>query len=356
MVLNNLKMGSFHQGIAHFFVKMKKYLTHPAFNITLKVALALLLLGALYFDIKVKDNLPELWAVFLKQLYSADWIWLSFAIFLIPFNWLAETQKWHQFVSRYQLFSKWQAYKAILAGVSFSIFTPNRVGEYGGRILFVEPKHQWKAVIANLVGNFAQLLVLFSTGIAGAIWFIHHFFQQIPAYWLYLFTICSVIGLSISFFAFYNIDLIIPIAKRIPYIHYFKKFIKDIKVLKQFTKGELTDILKWAFIRYGIYATQYFLLLRFFGIQIDPFSAYCSISAIFLLQTSIPLPPVMGLLARGNVAVQVWSFFGANQMSILATTFGLWIINLILPALFGTFFIFNVNITKSLGYEEDKEI
>jgi Lysylphosphatidylglycerol synthase TM region len=334
---------------------MKKYITHPIVNILLKVILALLLIGALYFDIKVKGNIPELWAVFIKQLYSAEWIWLFLALVLIPFNWLAETQKWHQFVSRYQEFSKWQAYKAILAGVSFSIFTPNRVGEYGGRILFVNPKHQWKAVIANLVGNFAQLLVLFSTGIAGGIWFVERFYD-FPSYWIYLFSICSIVGLGISFFAFYNIDLVIPIAKRIPFINHLKRFVKDIKVLKHFTNAELTDILKWAYIRYFIYSTQYFLLLRFFGIDIGLLPAYFSISAIFLIQTSIPLPPVMGLLARGNVAVQVWSFFGANQMSILATTFGLWIINLILPALFGTFFIFNVNITKSLGYDEDEKI
>jgi hypothetical protein len=334
---------------------VKKYISKPIVNFLLKTLFAALLIGALYYDIKVKGNIPELWAVFLIQFYTSKWIWLLLAILLIPFNWLAETQKWHQFVSRYQTFSKWQAYKAILAGVSFSIFTPNRVGEYGGRILFVKPKHQWKAVIANLVGNFAQLMVLFSTGIAGGIWFVHRFFQ-VPSYWIYLFAISSIIGLGITFFAYYNIDLVIPIAKRIPYINHLKRFVKDIKVLNHFTKKELTDILKWAYIRYFIYSTQYFLLLKFFGIEIGLIPAYFSIAAIFLIQTSIPLPPVMGLLARGNVAVQVWSFFGANQVSILATTFGLWIINLILPALFGTFFIFNVNITKSLGYDEDEKI
>jgi Lysylphosphatidylglycerol synthase TM region len=333
---------------------MKKYISHPITNFLLKVLFASLLIGALYYDIKLKGNVSELWAVFLVQFYSSKWVWLLLAIVLIPFNWLAETQKWHQFVSRYQAFSKWQAYKAILAGVSFSIFTPNRVGEYGGRILFVDTKHQWKAVIANLVGNFAQLLVLFSTGIAGGIWFVNHFFE-VPSYWIYLFTISSILGLGVTFFAYYNIDLVIPIAKRIPYINHLKRFVKDIKVLKHFTANELSGILKWAYIRYFVYSTQYFLLLRFFGIDIGLIPAYFSIAAIFLIQTSIPLPPVMGLLARGNVAVQIWSFFGANQVSILATTFGLWIINLILPALFGTFFIFNVNITKSLGYDEDEK-
>jgi hypothetical protein len=67
----------------------------------------------------------------------------------------------------------------------------------------------------------------------------------------------------------------------------------------------------------------------------------------------VPLPAVAGLLVRGSLAVFVWSHFGANDLSSLAATFVLWIINLILPALIGTFSLASVNITKSLGYEDD---
>jgi hypothetical protein len=59
------------------------------------------------------------------------------------------------------------------------------------------------------------------------------------------------------------------------------------------------------------------------------------------------------LVARGNLAVQAWAFFGANEISSLAATFTLWIINLILPALIGTFSLFYVNIAKLPAHEDD---
>ena len=82
-------------------------------------------------------------------------------------------------------------------------------------------------------------------------------------------------------------------------------------------------------------------------------AGYAGIATIYLLQTIVPLPAIAGLLVRGSLAVFVWSSFGANEISSLAASFVLWIINLILPALIGTFSLFSVNITKSLGYDDD---
>lgn len=330
----------------------KKTLSGGQLNVLLKILLALLLAGALYFDLRTKDNMPDLWRAFMERLTGANWFLLIAAVALMPLNWLAEMKKWHQFVQRYQPFSQWLAYRAVLAGISFSLFTPNRVGEYGGRILFVRPTHQWKAIIANLVGNFAQLMVLLAAGAGGAVWFALRF-GLVDPYLVYTYSVFALGSLGLMFFGYFNIDLIIPLAKRIPWLNHIKRFVKDIRVLRRFSVRELADILRWAIIRYAIYCTQYFLLLQYFGIETGVLPGFLSIFTIFLLQTSIPLPPVVELLMRGNVAVHVWSLFGANEVSILAATFGLWIINLILPALAGAFFIFNVNITKSLGYEDD---
>ena len=61
-----------------------------------------------------------------------------------------------------------------------------------------------------------------------------------------------------------------------------------------------------------------------------------------------------GLVARGNLAVYLWQQFGANDLSALAATFSLWVINLILPALIGTFLLLRVNIAQSLNYNNEE--
>jgi hypothetical protein len=93
--------------------------------------------------------------------------------------------------------------------------------------------------------------------------------------------------------------------------------------------------------------------LQFFGIKVNLLEGFAGISSIFLIQTGVPLSAGLALLARGEIAVFVWSHFGANELSVLAATFGLFIINLILPALWGAIIIAKINTSKPSGYEKN---
>lgn len=332
---------------------LRRLLSRRFINLAFKILVALLLGFVLLAEIRAKDDLLDTWLLFRSQVRGAAAPWLVVALLLMPANWLAETLKWHQFVRRYEPMSRWKALRAVLSGVSLSLFTPNRVGEYGGRILFVRPENHWKAIFANLVGNFSQYMVLLTAGTAGAAWLLWNRFGPIDVFYLRLLLVVAISGLGLMYAVYFNIRLILPLARRLPLARYFRRFAKDIRVLEQFNRQELTDILSWAVVRYVVYSTQYFCLLKFFNIQVDIIAGFAGIAAIFLVQTSIPLPPLACLMARGHLSVEMWSGFGANALSSLAATFSLWIINLILPALVGTFSLFYVNITKQFGYEDD---
>ncbi len=321
-------------------------------NDLIKTLVVVLLLWVLYRQVFGRENIAEIWAVFQQKLMQGNQWYLIATILLMPLNWLFETLKWRVLIRKFEQHSVWQSYKAILSGVTFSIFTPNRIGEYGGRILLVKPENNWKAVVATLVGSFSQLLALLSMGLLGLVYFVSHFWE-VETFALRGIEVIGFALIALMLFCFYNIDLIIPIAKRIPYIHKLKRFVKDVSVLKTYGNRELTGALFYAYARYFTYALQYYLLLLFFGIQVSAIAAFGGIATIFLVQTSIPLPPLWDLLARGEVALQIWGLFDANEISILAATFSLWVINLIIPSLIGTIFIININVLKSLGYGQD---
>jgi hypothetical protein len=60
---------------------------------------------------------------------------------------------------------------------------------------------------------------------------------------------------------------------------------------------------------------------------------------VFLIQSGIPLPPFLSMLARVEIAVIIWSVFERDVMIILSATFSLWIINLLIPSLIGAIFL-----------------
>ncbi len=312
----------------------------------------LLPIAMLYYAFRDKNNLNDIGAAFLQQWESSDGWWLLGACLLIPFNWMAEVQKWRPLLAQHEPMSQWKAMKAVLAGTSFALFTPNRVGEYGGRVLFVRPENQWKAVIANAVGSLGQYIVLLTAGAVGAVGLAGQMLGWSGDIQLAAFAI-AVPLLILLYYFYFNIRVVVPLARWIPWLRRLKPYFRGAVFLEQIERRQLTGVLVWSALRYAVYSTQYFLLLQFFGIKTGFWAGYAGVATIFLLQTVLPLPALAGLLVRGSLAVFVWSHFGANDISSLAATFVLWIINLILPALLGTFSLYSVNITKSLGYDED---
>ncbi len=327
------------------------FLSRKHLNALYKLVVALLFIGLLAWEFQSREKLPELWRVFVERIHTANPAWMIITLILLPLNWLAETQKWFHFVRHLAPIRYSKAVQSVLAGISFSLFTPNRVGEFGGRVLFLPPEQHWKAIIINLVGNLSQYVVLLTGGSLGFSWFAAHFFE-IDRYVGWGLMGVTMTGLTLLYLFYFNIKLIIPLARKVPWLRHFRRFVKDVRTLEQFKQQDLAYLLRWSAIRYTIYSTQYFCLLQYFGIETSIIGGFAGITTIFLLQTGIPLPPISGLAARGSLAVFVWSHFGANEISSLATTFVLWIINLILPALLGTFSLLSVNIAKSIGYDD----
>ncbi len=331
---------------------MKKLLNNKAINWLIKGLILLLLFWAIYAQVLGKDNLKNLWQEFQKQVREGEIIWLILTIVFLPINWLLETQKWRVLLSPVVKLPLWRSFKGIMAGVTVSIFTPNRVGEYGGRVLLVDPKHNWHAVVATLVGSLSQLAALLTCGLIGLLYFAWRFLEVEPMV-LQVVLLFGVSLLGLLFFSFFNIDLVIPVVKRIPLVQRFKKQLKFLKVLKKYSTKLLSKALGLSFLRYLTYSVQFFFLLQFFGIDAPFLEALAGIATVFLVQTSVPLPPVLGLLTRGQVALFVWGFFGGNEISVLAATYSLFVINLVLPSLIGAVFILKTNVLKSLGYESD---
>lgn len=298
------------------------------------------------------QSLDTLWPLLKLQWREANACYLLTAILLMPLNWFCEVLKWQPFVHRNTPFPIHQAMAAVWAGVSVSLFTPNRIGEYGGRLLFVPRGARWAAAVAHLAGNLSQLLVLLTAGSAGALYCAVRF-HWLPSGEAKTIGWLLPPAFGLAHWIFFNISSILRFGRRLPLPKWLLKPLDKLDEMKQFSVQDLSRMHGWSVLRYAIYSTQYYLLLLFFGVSPDFWGGFAGIFTIFLIQAGLPLPPLAGLLARGVLAIHIWSYFGASEAVSLAATFTLWIINLIFAALIGTFFLLRVNIGKALSYEGD---
>lgn len=302
--------------------------------------------GFIYYEVFQKQDVDLLWKTFLLQLGHSNHFFLWAAVLLMPLNWTLEAYKWYFLVLEFEKISFWKAFKAVLLGVSIGLFTPARIGEYGGRALLVENDHTIESIVATFLGSISQFLATLFFGYIGVVYFLFHFHFIAPEL-IYLLLSLGIFSFFLTLFLFYNIDVLVKILKRIYQRPFFQhslfirlhqlvnSWLKHVKILRNYTASQLSLALFSAFLRYMVYTLQYYLLLQFMGIEVSFVTGAACIATVFLLQTSIPLPPVTGLLARGSAALYIWQFFTTNQIAILATTFGLWLLNVVFPATIG---------------------
>ncbi len=305
------------------------------FVVALKVAVLILLLYAIYKQVFHHRNTDELVRLFTDQLDFSSMLLIVICIFLMPVNWMIETFKWRMLIKRIEEISFARSFSAILSGITVSIITPARIGEYGGRILFLTGRNRLLAIPVTILGSIAQILIIIIMGLSGGLLFAFER-EILSENFLVLLSSAALFTGAILFYVYFNPDIL---SRIFSHFSFFKKIERYIDTLNRFTNAELFHFLLLSFMRYLVFTLQYVLLLKAFGTEISILQGFGGISIIFLAQTFLPVPAIAELGLRGNMALFVFTDFAQNELSILAAVLSIWIINLMIPALTGYLFI-----------------
>ena len=277
-------------------------------------------------------------------------LFLVSVLLLMPVNWMLETKKWQMLTSGSFPLSFFTALKSVLAGLSTGYITPNRIGEFAGRILFFPEKHRWTGVALSIVNSITQNIVITISGIVGGIFYVARYYPEtdFTAYFSVLgFGMVMLLVLYLSFPG---------ILKRLTEKDGFVKFRNAIKSLSAFYLADLLSVLLISFVRYVVFVGQFYLILRFFGIEITVHQALMAIPAMYLMVTYTPSFAASEPAIRGSVALLVFSVFSTNEIGILLTGILIWLINFVVPMLAGSLIVLKASpVVSGSNTETDSE-
>jgi hypothetical protein len=296
-------------------------------NYTLGGLISIALLVGIYLQVK-------------KQLATlgANWVWqtgpnylLYIAIILMPINLAMEAWKWHMLAASAQRISYKQALLSYLAGISFSLVTPNRIGEYPGRILYLKKKNTFRLISVSILGAIAQMLTLFIYGLLGLIYYNIKYPGTLPMITL---AACFVATIIVGIL-YWRFETWMPVIEKIKWLQRFRYHIYG-KLLKRFTTGEQMRILAISLLRYSVYTAQYLFLLLWMNVNIPLFEGFLMCALFFWVIAVIPSITLVELGERGQVGLYLFHHFSENTVGILGATVGVWCINLIVPGIIGS--------------------
>ncbi|WP_336516177.1 lysylphosphatidylglycerol synthase domain-containing protein [Pollutibacter soli] len=286
---------------------------------------------------------PEL-GLQLKNIWlsaSGAGMWKLLLVFLLMFvNWGLEARKWQVMMKNLTNLSFNQSVKSILSGIAFSMNTPNRVGEYGGRVLFIEPEKRIRAVSLTAASSFSQLLITMVMGSAG-LYFIADNISASPgvnSFRLGVTVLQSVVIAStlLGFIMYFNMGSMIRVVERVPLIN---KVTSHFHVLVEMDKRTLFRSLTFSLIRFSVFIIQYNLMLQVMDVQLGWWQGFWTVSVLFLLLAVIPTIALLELGLRWEFSVLLFGLFSNNSVGMYAAATGIWFINLVVPAIAGSFFM-----------------
>lgn len=309
------------------------------------IKLSVVTLAGVFIFIKLSDNQNiknfneiihhlEKWKVWVVML----------AIFLLMFlNWFLESLKWRFLISKVEKISSYKAVESVFCGLTWAIFTPNRIGEYGGRIFFLSPRKRIQGVVAMLVGNVSQMLVTNVFGSLALLWFIFYFLKVNNI----LFVGISFLTVVFCFFFilfYFNIKWLDRLLSGIRFLNRFKKFFE---VFNRYNKSELSKILIFSISRYLVFTTQYLFIIHLLVPEIPFYDSALMVFTLFFIQSAIPSLDIFDVGVRSITATYLFSFITHQEIAIITSAALIWLVNLIIPAILGSFFVFKLNFFDS---------
>ena len=302
---------------------------------------------SVFKQIKNQPHLEESW-LSIKASFTDTRVLNFILVFVLMFvNWSLEALKWKISVQNVQPVSFFRSLKAIFSGVSFSVTTPNRTGEYLGRVLYMDDGNRLRVISLTILGSISQLLVTMFFGLLGLLILQPDITNMELSGWIEWIKNLGIVGGSLAFIVltvfYFRIGWLVKWIDKIPAI---KKYIWLINELEKTDTTLLMRLLSISMLRYFVFATQYFLLFRFFGVEINWWQGFWGIAIVFFIMAIIPSIELFEVAGKAYLTQEIFAIFTVNTLAIGFVTTTIWFINLVVPAAIGSLLILGIKFFK----------
>ncbi|MEY4629399.1 MAG: hypothetical protein RLZZ595_1725 [Bacteroidota bacterium] len=297
-----------------------------------------------YQEVKEQKDLPVYIDNLFVQLGAIKIGLLLLVVLLMFLQWMLEAKKWQLLLNGFVVVSLAKATKTIFSGIAFSIATPNRIGEFIGRILHLPKEARLQGTTCTFIGNFAQLIV---TCMAGSIALFlvdaDLVLQGSPAFSTTMHALKIATPVAVLFFLvlYFKTSLFFRWLLQFKFIQPWRERLVGLSAIPFAT---LMEVLIWSFCRYGIFMVQYWLLFELLDLPIGLMQTCIGVSVMLLWLAIIPTISMAELGLRWQFSILLFSPITTNTLGLtMAVTF-VWFINMVLPAILGSLFLIGFKI------------
>ncbi len=307
---------------------------NSVFSTLVKGALAAAALGGLVYFVE--------FGAMVEAARRANPLWIVAAVALLPLNVFLEGRVWRVMVRPVTPQIGWRGlYGALLSGFALGLFTPARAGEFVGRAFYLPHADRWETGATVFAQRLLDMAVALDVGLValGYAW-AGGFLPEGP-WWI-----------ALGAGAFVSVALSALMAAPGRLVGLAERFVSSekalvrIRFLRRLGPQEMARAAALAFLRYGVYVTQFVLLIRAFVPEGSFLAAYLGIGLVYFAKFLAPSITLMDLGLREGFAVFFLGQLGFPEAAALNAALLLFCLNLALPAAAGVPLLLRLNLGR----------
>lgn len=304
-------------------------------NYTAGGAISIFLLWSLYGQ--VSKQLGAIDGNAWKQTGASYFLYLCIGLMFV--NVCLEGYKWCLLTRSVESTSYPKALASYLVGIAFSIITPNRVGDYPGRILYLGRSNTFRYVNVSILGVMSQLSAIFIWGFVALIYYNIAFPALIAKVALGLCIIVNICLITV----YWRFEAWLPALER---FRWLRRFALYGRLLNRMDSRRQLSVLGISLLRFAIFTAQYLFLLRWMNVAMPLAAGFCMAALFFWVMAVIPSIAFTGLVARVHISEYLFHHFSPNTVGIVAATAGIWLLNLIVPSVAGSILMIRMRLLR----------
>ncbi|MBO3270573.1 lysylphosphatidylglycerol synthase transmembrane domain-containing protein [Hymenobacter defluvii] len=309
-----------------------------------KLLVTLLTLGLLYYSVFADAATAAAWRQLLAtSLTGAGRGPVLAALALVPVNWGLEAWKWWRLARHLEPVSFRRSYRAVLVGLTLGFVTPNRVGDYAGRIIELKSR-RLDALGAVFLGRYCQLIATVAAGSVGIAYFLLRFYLVgYPATQVGVMAAVLLLNAAVLL-PYYRSRLLVAALGLVRPLRRFRRFLA---VMPSYSARALTVVLAIAGLRYLVFCVQFGLLLLAYGARPGVGEGLAAIAGTFLFKSLVPsLNALADVGVRELSATHLFGLLGQPVLPVLSASLSLWVVNIALPSAVGLLFVLQVKVFR----------
>jgi len=254
--------------------------------------------------------------------------YLFFGFGLMFLNWSLEALKWQRLMEGLKPLTFKEALRDVLAGLATGLVTPNRAGNFIGRIARLDKELRLKGMLRTFYANLVQFSITLIFGLLGLFFLSASVFES----GFFLVLIGTLIGVSLSLLliVYPKYVLVKPFCWLIP-----ESLKGGIAELSAFSNQLKQNLMVLAILRYFIFVSQYVLVLIALNQSLSIPILFGSVAVMYLIMTLIPSLFMGKLFVREAAGLIVFSSIGIPDNVTILAGFMIWFINIALPGVVG---------------------